>query len=105
MYQWVVEEENSIFGNNSNNWGTETSNIYAKKYQDMDFDLTDGYWKFSDDGNLGYIYNENPNGEPNPQRPPNQGKYINVGAPFHFYFGLKRGATAINRYITKYISE
>ena len=26
-----------------------------------------------------------------------------VGSPFYFYFGLKRGKSAMNRYIQKYI--
>ena len=26
-----------------------------------------------------------------------------VGSPFYFYFGLKRGKSAMNRYIKKYI--
>jgi hypothetical protein len=26
-----------------------------------------------------------------------------VGAPWHFYFGVKKGATAINRFFTKYL--
>jgi hypothetical protein len=26
-----------------------------------------------------------------------------VGAPYHFYFGLRKGKSAINRYITRYI--
>jgi hypothetical protein len=26
-----------------------------------------------------------------------------VGAPWHFYFGVRKGATAINRFFTKYL--
>jgi len=29
---------------------------------------------------------------------------ITVGAPFHFYFGLRRGASAFDKFRTKWIN-
>lgn len=34
-----------------------------------------------------------------------QGRVINVGAPFHFYFGLKRGKSAFDRFYKKWINS
>ena len=32
-----------------------------------------------------------------------QGRVINTGAPFHFYFGLKKGRTAFDRFVIKWV--
>ena len=52
---------------------------------------------------LGYIYNQYPSGTPNENWPSGQNINYLVGAPYHFYFGLKRGNSAMNKFITKYI--
>lgn len=76
--------------------------------------------RFSEDFR-GYIYNYNPQvslndpdiGDTNPY---SSGNYTNNGnsipkevithgAPFHFYFGLKKGKTALDRFITKYTQD
>ena len=61
--------------------------------------------KPNDGYGLGYIYNKSssdPEYDSYPLNNPNGGNF-KVGHPFHFYFGLRRGKTAMNRYIKKYI--
>ena len=36
--------------------------------------------------------------------PNGDSRYINVGAPFHFYFGLKKGKSAFDRFGRKYLN-
>ena len=107
MYKWKSSETSSIFGNQDNDWvtGLDVANLkmYSVKYQGMDFTQTDYFW--SNNGpELGYIYNYLPNGvTPSSTWPPSNSQKFVVGAPHHFYFGLNKGKSAINRYITKYI--
>jgi len=69
----------------------------------MDFTQTDYFWA-NNGPELGYIYNYLPNGvTPSSTWPPSNSQKFVVGAPHHFYFGLNKGKSAINRYITKYI--
>jgi hypothetical protein len=35
---------------------------------------------------------------------PPDSQLVTVGAPFHFYFGLRRGASAFDRFRTKWIN-
>ena len=105
FYRWSSDSTTSIFGNDENNWNTNTP-IQSSKYQNLDFD-TSPYFKFdtniNNDKNLGYIYNQYPSGTPNENWPSGQNINYLVGAPYHFYFGLKRGNSAMNKFITKYI--
>lgn len=110
-YQWRYEDnkDNNLFGSDKNNWSTGELNnpntTFGKiKYQNMDFDNSP-YFKFSDDENLGYIYNENSNTQLPPKMSRINGPQFNVGMPYHFYFGLKRGKSALNRFYSKYILE
>lgn len=113
MYKWQVGNTNNIFGNEQNTWFTNLENgeFYSIPYQEMSFNNTE-YFK-PDNGNgpfngtTGYIINYDSNGQPNQDTtvwPNNQqsNKFV-VGAPYHFYFGLRKGKTSINKYITKYI--
>jgi hypothetical protein len=118
-YRWKMSSDsNYIFGTEDNNWDTAPDilgGFYTKKYQDMDY-ITDPYFKILGGTMLGYITKFDSNGTPNPSNfgvspglPPSTGlvsgdlSYNIVGAPYHFYFGLKQGATAINKFITKYL--
>jgi hypothetical protein len=107
MYKWKSEDTSTVFGNQDNDWATDldVSNLkmYSTKYQGMDFTQTDYFW--ADNGpNLGYIYNYQANGvDPSASWPSGNADKFVVGAPNHFYFGLNKGKSAINRYITKYI--
>ena len=57
----------------------------------------------------GYIYAVNANGDIDEaitnweQNTPDEPNSVTVGAPFYFYFGLKKGASAFDRFTTKWI--
>jgi hypothetical protein len=56
----------------------------------------------------GYIYAVNASGQidefiGNWERNNPKEDSVTVGAPFHFYFGLKKGASAFDRFTTKWI--
>lgn len=112
MYKWDYDTTSNIFGSELNEWYTdlESGGFYSVPYQNMAFDSTDyfqpqnGTGPFN--GATGYIFNYDSNGNPNQnvsEWPNNQSNRFVVGAPYHFYFGLGKGKTAINRYISKYI--
>ncbi len=115
MYKWesdLTSPSPSLFGSELNEWYTniEGGGFYSVPYQSMQFDTAD-YFKPQNgtgpfNGATGYIYNYDTNGNPNQNVkswPADQSKRFVVGAPYHFYFGLGKGKSAINRYITKYI--
>ena len=111
LSQWEIKSTGSIFGNEGNNWNYEP--IYKSKYQSLDrLDINSRY--FRNDGisvidDKGYIYAVNGAGDlsagvsnwtrnnPDPQM-------VTVGAPFHFYFGLKRGKSAYDRFRSKWVN-
>lgn len=106
MYKWESKETSSIFGNDENDWYTDLdtpNRMFSTKYQGMDFNQTPYFW--ADNGpNTGYLFNYDSNGiTPNPSWPAGNSTKSVVGAPYHFYFGLNKGKSAINRYITKYV--
>jgi hypothetical protein len=107
MYKWKSADTGNVFGNQDNDWATDLDvanlKMYSTKYQGMDFTQTDYFW--ADNGpNLGYIYNYQSNGvTPSASWPSGNANKFVVGAPNHFYFGLNKGKSSINRYITKYI--
>jgi hypothetical protein len=113
-----------IFGTQLNDWEykiTKPTNIKTINYQTIDRLVKDP--TFKSDGNApttripGYIYNtEIITGNTIPittnivpkiytsDQGFNSGSFkLLVGAPYHFYFGLKVGKTAMNKFITKYI--
>jgi hypothetical protein len=107
----------NIFGNQENNWYFDD---FSYNYQGIDR-LYSASKNFQPDPNIniinyhkGWIYNvddystlSNPindaTGEfdykPKPGLPD---KYL-MGAPFYFYFGLTKGASAFDRFTTKWI--
>ena len=106
MYMWTRDDSNgyvSILGSEENNWYTNLEGINAYPYQQMSFNSTP-YFQATNGDNTGYIFNYTSAGEPtfNPSVNQANPNFV-VGAPYHFYFGLFRGKSAINRYIKKYI--
>jgi len=111
---------NIIFGTQTNDWDyklTKPTDIKTINYQTIDRLLKDP--TFPSDGINpttrvpGYIYNTTtsttgttgnlvPYEYSNKDFNSNDFKLL-VGAPYHFYFGLKIGKTAMNRFIDKYI--
>ena len=109
MYKWMNKDTSSIFGNDTNDWYTEAP-YYSEKYQELNFVNYQSlsvpiseYFNNNTTGQKGYIYNSNTNGLPSPTFPQGSSDKFIVGAPYHFYFGLRKGKSSINRFITKYI--
>lgn len=102
-YMWNVND-NGLFGTQHNSWNTEY--IFNSKYQGDDFyNNNSTYMKPNSGYGLGYIYNRSstdPEYDSYPTNDVNGGNF-KVGGPFYYYFGLKRGKSAMNRYIKKYI--
>jgi hypothetical protein len=130
FYQWTIQPAGSIFGLQDNDWDSG-SPFFSKKYQDLKReDQNSKYFRTKNQTRLsnykGYIYsvggpitiNEgtvaNPylvdimnytpaqdtwqqnNGDFNSQS-------VLTGAPFHFYFGLKTGKSAFDRFAVKWL--
>lgn len=107
-YMWNIKldtNENSLFGTEFNNWNT--NKIYSSKYQGDDFfnNTPLKYMKPDYGYGKGYIYNRIIGDDTYNQFPGNNpnNRDFKVGSPFHFYFGLKRGRTAVTKFIKKYI--
>ena len=112
-YMWTIKDKvddegnvtsGGLFGTEYNSWQTEY--IFSSKYQGDDFfDSGQTYMKPNYGYGMGYIFNRSavdPEYDSSPVNNENSDNF-KVGSPFQFYFGLKRGKSAINRYIKKYI--
>jgi hypothetical protein len=113
FYPWQLKSTNPIFGTEQNNW--VTTNIVQYYYQSLDR-VSNQYFKGSgivNDQNMrGYIFNvSNDTTNIAGTQYKSNGPIINtsssfvVGAPFHFYFGTVVGATALEKFKTKYLSD
>ena len=122
LSQWEIATDptsysgnDSIFGRQFNNWNLAyTGSVFSHKYQSLDRLEQGSRYMRSDNISQtqyqkGYIYVVNTGGtitadpqywDPNNPAP----KLITVGAPFHFYFGLRRGASSFDRFRTKWIN-
>ena len=122
FYGWKIQTSTTpnIFGSQQNDWNVNnpTNNVFPKYYyQQLDrLNQTQisNYMASAVPGIAsqylkGYIYNVDANGVASPdinQVSPtvsNNELLITNGAPFHFYFGLIKGATAYDRFSTKWI--
>lgn len=109
FYQWKLNQGSvpTIFGSDLNDWETNLlgGGFYSKKYQDLSFYQSpfSQYFNNLNTGRRGFIFNSTPAGATDETMPPGQANPFLVGAPYHFYFGLGKGKSSINRYITKYI--
>jgi len=133
-YRWLISQSPWIFGTENNNWYTDvlTAGFFKKQYQDLNFfSLNEKYLTQYNQSQAGFGFITNFDGtvipplpEPKPAFPPAgtsgviQGQPIGsptqttgkqqsfvVGAPYHFYFGLKNGATAIDKFYKLYVPE
>ena len=99
-YKWGISDgTTSIFGSENNNWNTNAP-FYKRGYQDLDFNSSNEYFQ-ANPTPTGFLTNFDLSGNPDPARN-TTGNYI-VGAPFHFYFGLNNGKTAVDKFIKLYI--
>ena len=117
FYKWSYLEDdsiftspkpatNNVFGYEDNTWDTnlEGGKLFSSRYQTLDFNKSP-YFKPTNGNPVGYIYNRDSNGNVSTSFPAGKPSKFIVGAPYHFYFGLRRGKSAINKYITKYLIE
>jgi hypothetical protein len=120
LSQWKINASqsisDSIFGRQFNNWDLTFDGdvVFSHRYQSLDR-LDQGSRYFRNNSNAqtqyqkGYIYAVDNQGEisANPSywdNNPSDEQLVTVGAPFHFYFGLRRGASAFDRFRTKWIN-
>jgi len=113
-YQWELKDNTNktIFGSQYNNWATKISDIVQnKRYQSLDrvSSVNPTYFVTStnvnNDYKRGYIFSVDVNGQYSSKILTSEPKFI-VGAPFHFYFGTIKGATALELFKRKYsVSE
>jgi hypothetical protein len=110
-YQWRINNTNSagVFGNQGNNWATNTSDIFSRRYQSLNRRaiITPSYmipsiYSISDLFARGYLFNGTATNVVDFSYVANAGniapqKYL-VGAPNHFYFGLIKGETALDKF-------
>ena len=106
FYKWGLANTTTIFGSDTNEWDTnlQGNGFYKEKYQALSFYQApySPYFNDLNTGRRGFIFNSNPQGNDPTFTPGLPNKFL-VGSPYHFYFGLGKGKSAINRYITKYI--
>jgi len=108
FYQWKLTTQTPIFGSELNNWATSYVDIVQDRpYQSLDrTSLTSpNYFRpltstVTDLYARGYIFSVNANGTYSTTGA-SSGRFI-VGAPFHFYFGLIKGESALDKFKTKY---
>ena len=120
MYQWKFtpfsNDNPSIFGSQKNEWYTEGINgsrFFAHEYQSMDRILASSRYfrpinQSQTDYFKGYIYSVNSSGNISSSyntKATNNfvADAVTVGAPFHFYFGLKKGKSAYDRFLAKWV--
>ena len=107
FYQWRLDNKATIFGNQKNNWATGSSDIIQNTYyQGLDrASLSTKYFlnqssSISDLNARGYIFSVDSSGNYISTGVVNQS--FLVGAPFHFYFGVVKGESALDKFKTKY---
>lgn len=108
FYQWQLRGGDTIFGTQDNNWATGTSDIVSIGFQSQDRMKMSNPTYFqsntspntTDLNNRGYIFSLDGNGNYSPYAASN--KNFIVGAPFHFYFGIIKGESALDKFKTKY---
>ncbi len=120
FYKWQLDTEDysqidqfTIFGNQNNDWVTDTPstppNFFSYGYQNMDrLNPSSNY--FQPDGNNSNYFRATlinfSSGVPTialPQTFSNDTTFV-VGAPQHFYFGLVKGGSAIDKFRIKYVN-
>ena len=100
----------SIFGNDLNTWYTRYSsnqgqNIYSNQYQSLDR-LTSPFFLGNNgmiENRLGYIFQRNALGEFVPQNLGGNNFTTVTSAPWYFYFGLKVGSSAMDKFRQTYL--
>jgi len=118
FYQWDINGQDSIFGGQDNNWNTNpiiNGGFLSLKYQSLDrLEKSSRYFRGTQNNQSqtnyykGHIYAVNGSGQidesfGNWEQNNPVSESVTVGSPFHFYFGLKKGKSAFDRFTTKWI--
>jgi len=112
FYQWQLNPppvQFSIFGNVTNNWATNISDIVTSPYQSLNRRnlTTPNYFVPSNTSfdiyQRGYIFNVNASGDYDFNTWGSMQSKFLVGAPNQFYFGIKKGNSALDKFKTKYL--
>jgi hypothetical protein len=106
----------TIFGTQSNNYATTypdsggdfSTKFFSFKYQELDRINPSSRYTQVDGNNSfyykGYIINYDSNGQPTEIKPTNNyNQTVLANSPYHFYFGLKKGASALDKFFIKYV--
>jgi hypothetical protein len=109
FYQWGLNTNATIFGDQYNNWRTnDNGDIFSRGYQSLDRRnfVSPSYFigsnaVINDIYARGYIFNVDINGNYSSTSGSYPTKFA-VGAPNHFYFGLVKGDSALDKFKTKY---
>ena len=123
FYQWKIlpdklknENDKSIFGAQINDWATnfyDGQKFFSYKIQDLDrWSINSRYFRTNSLKTSkyfkGYIYSVDNAGEPThlvstwDRNNPDIDSVL-TGAPYHFYFGLKKGRSAFDRFAKKWL--
>jgi hypothetical protein len=122
MYQWKIKDDTSIFGNDLNDWYTNplsgSNGFFSYRYQSLERDDPNSRY-FRTNVNTqnnyfkGYIYSVS-GGTGNQLKLTADVNYwaqntdspnlITAGNPWFFYFGLKKGKSAWDRFATKWLN-
>lgn len=108
FYKWKLNGGSTIFGGDKNNWATKKPDIVSAGLQSLDRVKLSSptYFQSSTSPNTndlyrrGYIFSVDANGNYSPQN--YYSDSFVVGAPFHFYFGVVKGNSALDKFKTKY---
>jgi len=112
FYQWQLtpgSQSQTIFGSEFNNWSTSLSDIVTSPYQSLNRRnlTTPNYFVPSNTGldvnQRGYIFNTSFTGFYDGYVFPGMKTKFMVGAPFHFYFGVVKGGSALDKFKQKYL--
>jgi len=111
FYQWQLSNKNTIFGNQDNDWATNSGDIIQNtRYQSLNRFASNTPYFYSNNSSSndlnarGYIFNVSGvvgNGGTYLKDGAINSKFL-VGAPFQFYFGTIKGETALDKFKTKY---
>lgn len=125
FYQWRIQDNDdspNIFGTQKNEWDTrplDSSAFFSYKYQDLDrLTKSSRYFRTNVQSQTqffkshiysvsavttsNYVLSASVNSwDKNDGAQPND---ITVGAPYHFYFGLKTGKSSFDRFTKKWIN-
>lgn len=118
FYYWEIKDEPKIFGNQKNDWLVKENinGIGSVNYQSVDrlnsFSVDNPTYPSNTRKPSteipGYIYNSKIVGgkiQYDLTTPSGFQNKLMVGAPYHFYFGLKVGKTSMNKFIKTYVNN